>query len=142
MRTPSRPPAARPSLEGVGQEGNIDTYTTGSWRPFPGHETEFVDAWIEFSAWASSLPGAGEAVLAGDLRDPERFVSVVEWESIDAVRGWKTSPEFKSRMARVQAHIDTFVPTELEVVAVCAGGRQVGPTSAPRTLELVPGGIA
>ncbi len=119
----------------------MDTYTTGSWRPFPGHEAAFIDAWIEFSAWASSLPGAGEAVLARDLRDAERFISVVEWESLDAVRGWKSSPEFKPRMARVQAHIDTFAPTELEVVAVCAGGRQVGPHSPPRTLELVPGGI-
>ncbi len=100
-----------------------DAYTTGSWKPFPGHEQDFVHAWIEFSDWASTMPGAGRAFLARDLRDPERFVSFVEWESIEAIRGWKTSPEFKLRMARVQTHIDKFAPTELEVVAACADGR-------------------
>jgi heme-degrading monooxygenase HmoA len=120
----------------------VDTYTTGSWKPFPGHEAAFVEAWTEFSSWASTMPGAGRAILARDLRDPERFVSFVEWESIDAIRGWKTSPEFKLRMARVQAHIDTFAPTELEVVAVCVDGRSVGTNAPSHPLELAPGGIA
>jgi heme-degrading monooxygenase HmoA len=118
----------------------MDTYTTGSWKPFPGHEDAFVAAWIEFSSWASTLPGAGRAILARDLRDPERFVSIVEWASIDAVRGWKTSPEFKPRMARVQAHIDKFAPTELEVVAACGDGRHTGPTAPAHTIELESGG--
>jgi heme-degrading monooxygenase HmoA len=99
-----------------------NAYTTGSWKPFPGHKDEFVQAWIEFSEWASTMPGAGRASLARDLRDSERFVSFLEWDSIDAIREWKTSAEFKPRMARVQAHIDKFAPTELEVVAICADG--------------------
>jgi len=118
----------------------MDTYTTGSWKPFPGHEDAFVDAWIEFSNWTSTMPGAGTAILSRDLRDPQRFVSFVEWESIDAIRGWKTSPEFKPRMARVQAHIDKFAPTELEVVAVCAAGGRVNPTTAPHTIQFALGG--
>jgi heme-degrading monooxygenase HmoA len=55
-------------------------------------------------------------VLARDVRDPERFVSFVAWDSLEAVRAWKTSPGFRPRMARVQEHIDKFAPTELEVV--------------------------
>ncbi len=94
-----------------------DVYTTGSWKPFPGQEEPFVEAWTEFVRWASELPGAGKALLARDLRDPERFVSFMEWESIEAVRAWKGSPEFKERMGRVQQYIDKFAPTELEVVA-------------------------
>jgi heme-degrading monooxygenase HmoA len=93
-------------------------YTTGSWKPFPGQEEAFLAEWREFMAWACSQPGAGRATLGRDLRDPERFVSVAEWESLDAVKAWKGSPEFKPRMARVQAHVDKFAPTELEVVAV------------------------
>jgi heme-degrading monooxygenase HmoA len=92
-------------------------YTTGSWKPFPGQEELFVEAWGEFMGWATGMPGAGEAVLARDLRDPERFVSVAEWESMEAVRAWKGSPEFKERMGRVQQYVDKFAPTELEVVA-------------------------
>ena len=43
-------------------------------------------------------------------------MSFAAWESIDAVRGWKSSPEFKPRMSRVQEHVDKFAPTELGVV--------------------------
>jgi heme-degrading monooxygenase HmoA len=94
-----------------------DVYTTGSWRPFPGQEERFLEAWTEFARWSSGMPGAGRGLLARDLRDPERFISFVEWQSIEAVRGWKDSPEFKQRMSRVQQHVDKFAPTELEVVA-------------------------
>lgn len=93
-------------------------YTTGSWRPFAGQEEEFLARWREFVGWAATLPGAGRAVLARDLRDPGRYVSFMAWRDLEAVRGWKGSPEFKPRMARVQEHVDTFAPTELEVVAV------------------------
>lgn len=99
-------------------------YTTGSWRPFPGHEDAFLAEWKEFMGWASRLPGAGEAVLARDQRDPARFVSFAAWESLDAVRSWKDSPEFKPRMSRVQEHVDKFAPTELDVLV------RIAPASA------------
>jgi len=99
-----------------------DVYTTGSWKPFSGQEEPFVAAWIEFVKWASERPGAGTALLTRDLRDLERFVSLMDWESIEAVRGWKGSAEFKERMSRVQQYIDKFAPTELEVVAACKAG--------------------
>jgi len=95
-----------------------EVFTTGSWKPFPGQEEAFLAEWKEFMAWACSLPGAGRAVLARDLRDPERFVSFAFWDDIGSVTAWKTSPEFKPRMSRVQEHIDKFAPTELEIVAV------------------------
>lgn len=98
-----------------------EVYTTGSWKPFAGQEEAFLAEWREFMAWACSLPGAGRAVLARDLRDPERFVSVAAWDSLEAVKAWKGSPEFKPRMSRVQAHVDKFAPTELDVVAVVGG---------------------
>jgi len=91
-------------------------YTTGSWRPFPGHEDAFLNAWQVFASWSGRLPGAQLAVLARDLRDPTRFVSFVAWDSIEAVRAWKSSAEFKPHMAHVQKHIDKFAPTELQVV--------------------------
>jgi heme-degrading monooxygenase HmoA len=92
-------------------------YTTGSWRPFPGKEDDFVREWRAFAGWAAGLEGcAGPASLGRDLRDEGRFVSFVEWDSLDAIRGWKTHPEFKERMSRVQEFVDEFAPTELEVV--------------------------
>lgn len=100
-------------------------YTTGSWRPFPGHEEAFLDEWQEFANWSASLPGAQVAILARDLRDPDRFVSYMGWDSLDHVHDWKHSPEFKPRMARVQAHIDKFAPTELQVVATASPAQLV-----------------
>lgn len=99
-------------------------YTTGSWRPYAGQEEEFLREWQTFMDWAASLPGAGRGILARDLRDPGRYVSVVEWDDLHAVRAWKGSAEFKPRMSRVQAYVDRFEPTELEVVAVV--GRPAG----------------
>ena len=104
-----------------------NVYTTGSWKPFPGEEDAFVEAWAAFADWASEQPGAGVARLARDLRDPERFVSFMDWESIEAVRSWKGSPEFKERMSPVQKHIDKFTPTELELVASRGGDTPVRP---------------
>lgn len=101
-----------------------DVYTTGSWKPFEGREAEFLEEWKEFMGWATSLPGAGVAVLARDVRDPGRFVSFAAWRDLEAVRAWKASPEFKPRMARVQEHVDEFAPTELEVVATVDGAER------------------
>jgi heme-degrading monooxygenase HmoA len=98
-------------------------YSTGSWLPFSGQEEPFLDAWKEFAGWAAGMPGAaGEALLTRDLREPERFVSFLPWESLEAIRGWKTHPEFKERMGRVQQFVDKFAPTETEVVARVQAG--------------------
>ena len=95
-----------------------EVYATGSWKPFAGREQAFLEEWKDFMGWACSLPGARRAVLTRDLRDRERFVSFSAWDDLEALKAWKSSPEFKARMSRVQAHIDSFAPTELEIVAV------------------------
>ena len=92
-------------------------FTTGVWRPKAGEEDAFLEEWRHFMEWAASMPGAGIGRLTRDLRDPGRFVSFASWESIEAVRGWKDSAEFKPRMSRVQQHVAEFAPTEIEVVA-------------------------
>jgi len=100
-------------------------YTTGWWKPISGQEESFIEAWKEFTGWASGLPGAGTPVLTRDLSDPERFVSFMDWESIEAIREWKGSSEFKTGMGKVQEHVDQFSPAELEIVAGGAGGAAV-----------------
>jgi len=93
-------------------------YSTGSWQPFPGQEEPFLAAWREFAGWAASMPGvAGDALLTRDLRAPERLVSFLPWESLEAIQSWKAHPEFKPRMSKVQEFVDRFAPTETEVVA-------------------------
>jgi heme-degrading monooxygenase HmoA len=54
-------------------------------------------------------------------------VSYGAWEGTDAVRAWKSSPEFRERMAQVLQYVDDFRPTELDVVAVASPGTSPGP---------------
>jgi|SRR5918996_418527 heme-degrading monooxygenase HmoA len=99
-----------------------ELYTTGTWTPKAGAEEAFVEAWSEFAAWASGMPGAGTLRLTRDTKDPTRFVSFGRWESEEAVRAWKNGPEFGPRMARVREHVDAFQATELEVLAAARSG--------------------
>jgi len=104
-------------------------YTTGSWKPNPGSAEAFIQAWKAFAGWASGQPGAGPLRLVHDLYEPGRFVSFGAWESMDDVRAWKQSPEFRERMAQVLQHIDVFEPTELKLVAEVEDGSVVGQTA-------------
>jgi heme-degrading monooxygenase HmoA len=99
-----------------------EVYTTGTWTPNAGEADAFVEAWLEFARWASQAPGAGSLRLARDARDQERFVSFGRWDNIEAAHAWKSSPEFRERMGRVQRHVDQFAPAELEVVATVEAG--------------------
>src|SRR5262249_14117273 len=97
-------------------------YTTGTWRPTAGREEAFVEAWEAFASWASGMPGAGQLRLTRDLFDEGRYVSFGDWASVEDVRSWKTSPEFKERMAQVLQHVGEFQPLELGLVAVAEDG--------------------
>lgn len=92
-------------------------YTTGSWQPFPGEEHASLAAWREFAGWAAGLEGAGEGFPARDVRAEGRYVSLIAWDGMESVRGWKGHPAFKERLSRVQQLVDKFAPTEIEVVA-------------------------
>ena len=92
-------------------------YTSGTWKLTPGRDEAFVEAWEQFAAWATRLPGAGRLRLTRDLHEEDRYVSFGDWESEEAVRGWKGSPEFKERLAQVLQHVGEFQSSELGLVA-------------------------
>jgi heme-degrading monooxygenase HmoA len=100
-----------------------EIYTTGRWKPNTGKEDAFARAWADFAAWASTMRGAGTLRLARDVRDVEIFVSFGRWNSIEAVRAWKSAPDFRDGIARVLQHVAEFEPTELAVVATAEAGR-------------------
>lgn len=94
-----------------------DYYTSGSWKPNPGSEDAFVDAWAEFATWASGISGAGTLRLLKDVHQPNRYVSFGDWESADAATAWKQGPEFQEHLAQVLQHVEDFHSTDFEVVA-------------------------
>jgi len=97
-------------------------YTTGRWKPNPGKTEAFVEAWAAFAAWASGMPGAGGLRLARDVDDADVFLSFGAWRDNDAVRAWKSAPEFRERLARVLQHVEEFESRELTVVATARAG--------------------
>ena len=111
------------------------TYTSGTWRPTAGKEREFVEAWAAFAGWAATMPGCGTLQLTRDLGDGGSFVSFGDWQSEEAVRGWKSSPEFKERIAQVLQHVDDFDPVELALVATAASATAAGSAKQPATLQ-------
>jgi heme-degrading monooxygenase HmoA len=105
-----------------------EIYTSGTWKPNPGSDEAFIEAWAEFAAWGSSMPGAGTLRLTRDIEDPERFLSFGDWESTEAARAWKSSEEFSERIARVLQHCAEFQSRNYAVVASATAG--AGTTAA------------
>ena len=100
-------------------------YTSGTWQLEPRNEEAFVAAWTEFAGWAAGMPGAGTLRLARDLRASGRFVSFGAWDSLEAVRAWKSAPDFRERMAHVLQHVAEFEPSELAVVTSAEARAQI-----------------
>ena len=108
-----------------------EIYTTGKWKLGTGKEEAFVESWASFAAWASGFPGAGTLRLTRDVREEGVFVSFGTWETLEAVRAWKSAPDFRERLARVLQHVDEFAPSELELVETAeAGAAAVEPVHA------------
>ena len=99
-----------------------EIFTHGRFEVEPGNEEAFVAAWSEFAAWASEQPGAQTLRLMRDVRNPGRFLAFGQWDDAEAVRGFKSAPEFKERIGRVVAQATAFDPTELVTLAKVADG--------------------
>ena len=93
-----------------------EAYSSGTWVAKDGEDEAFVAAWTEFAGWLSTMPGAGTARLTRDTTEPHRYMSFAPWESADAMRAWKSNPEFPQRMAAVREHVADFKPSEFELV--------------------------
>jgi heme-degrading monooxygenase HmoA len=68
------------------------------------------------------VPVPGRCASFATWANPGRFVSFGQWDDADAVRGWKSSPEFKERLGRVVRQATEFEPTELVTLAKVMGG--------------------
>ena len=94
-----------------------DTYTHTTWRVKPGLEAEFTTRWLDWVEW-SRLEGLGaHALLLRDVDNPGTFISVGPWESIDAVRNWRSLTGYQERVARLREVVGSFEPRTLDLVA-------------------------
>jgi heme-degrading monooxygenase HmoA len=94
-----------------------EVYSSGKWKAKEGEGEQFVAAWTEFAEWLHTQPGAGTARLVRDRSETDIYLSFAPWESLEAMQAWKSSPEFRERMAKVQEHVAEFTPQEMDLVA-------------------------
>ncbi|HEY2937452.1 MAG TPA: antibiotic biosynthesis monooxygenase family protein [Gaiellaceae bacterium] len=94
-----------------------EAYSHSSWRVKPGLEDEFVRRWEELADWSALQGLKARAKLLRDTDDPSRFVSFGPWESVGAIRGWRGTPGFHERVARLQEVVEGFEPRTLELVS-------------------------
>jgi heme-degrading monooxygenase HmoA len=113
-----------------------EIFTYGRFEVAPENEEAFVEAWIEFASWASERSGAGSIRLFRDVRNPGRFVSLGQWDDAEAVRGFKSAPEFKERLGRLVKLAAEFEPTEHVTLAKATGG-SAETHSPPEDLEAI-----
>jgi heme-degrading monooxygenase HmoA len=115
-----------------------ELYTFGRFEVPPENEDAFVAAWSEFAKWVSAQPGAYGFRLVRDTRNAGRFYSFGQWDDAEAVREWKSLPEFKEGLGRMVKLSSEFEPTELVVLKRAAAGNvetlsppHVAPIHAP-----------
>jgi quinol monooxygenase YgiN len=74
------------------------------------------------SARISRHTGNQSVRLMRDVRNTGRLVSVGKWNDAEAVRAFKSAPEFKEQLARIVKLAKDFEPTELVTMVKAAGG--------------------
>ena len=93
------------------------TYTHTTWHVQPGREEEFVERWREWVGWSRREGFEAQALLLRDLESPQTFVSFGPWESVAAVRNWRTRPGYEECVARLSEVVKSFEPRTLEIAA-------------------------
>ena len=95
-----------------------DCYASGSWVVNRGLEKDFIQRWMEFLQWTrSSTAGLRSAQLIQDSEEPRHFVSFAAWESSEAMKTWRSLPDFAGRLGACRQLCEDFRGSSYTVVA-------------------------
>ncbi len=93
-------------------------FASGNWIVNHGRQGEFIARWTEFLEWTrASAPGLLSAHLIQDSDDPIHFVSFASWESQEAMRTWRSLPDFATKLSACRALCDDFRGSTYTVAA-------------------------
>lgn len=92
------------------------TYTLTLWQVKPGMEEEFVRCWDEWVDWSHRQGFTARAELLRDHERPGAFVSFGPWESVEAVRNWRSLEGYQERVVRMHQLVESFEPRTLSLV--------------------------
>jgi hypothetical protein len=68
-------------------------------------EGEFVRRWSEWAEWSHREGLDASALLVHDLANPGTFISFGAWQSVAAVKNWRTVDRFERRTLEVTARM-------------------------------------
>ena len=91
-------------------------YSHTIWVVKAGRENEFVRRWSHFEQWSAAEGLTARAKLLRDVDHPNRFVSFGPWETLEAIRRWRTLPGFQEHAERLSEVLESFEPQTLEEV--------------------------
>ena len=93
----------------------VTLYTLGIWTAKPGSEDAFVEAWNALaSETAADVPGA-TAMLLRDRDQPNVFISLGPWESLEQIDAWRASKVFTTNVGRIRELVDGFEAHTMDV---------------------------
>jgi heme-degrading monooxygenase HmoA len=91
-------------------------YSLTTWIVRPENEDEFVRRWTDFAEWSSAEGLAASAKLLRDVDDPKRFISFGPWETLEAIRRWRTLEGFQVHVAALSEVVEDFDPRTYRLV--------------------------
>jgi heme-degrading monooxygenase HmoA len=93
-------------------------YASGNWVVDDGRQIEFIERWREFLEWTRvTSAGLRSAQLIQDVEDPRHFISFAGWESAEAMRAWRSLPEFAQKLNACRELCDDFSGSSYTVAA-------------------------
>ena len=105
----------------------VKNFASGNWVVRSGAEGDFVSRWTEFLVWTrENASGLFEAMLMRDADKARHYISMSEWDSMEAVLAWRSLPGFAEKLDACRVLCEEFsssnytLAAALEVVEVVA----------------------
>lgn len=95
-----------------------DNCASGNWVVSRGREKEFIERWIEFLEWTRAhAHGLQSAQLIQEADEPSHFISFAGWESAEAMKTWRSLPEFSTKLSACRDLCEDFRGSSYTVAA-------------------------
>ena len=95
-----------------------NVWTHGTWTVKPGHEEEFVAAWLALAREGSAeLAPPEPPTLLRDRERPNVFLSFGPWADDAAVDRFRSSVAFQAAQQRMRDLLESFEPRTFDEVS-------------------------
>ena len=97
--------------------------SSGNWIVRAGSEDQFIARWTDFLEWTrDNAKGLVSASLVRASNNPSHFISFADWDSLESLTAWRSTPEFAAKLGACRALCDGFEGANY-TLAVSISGR-------------------